>query len=231
MPPHQSSRPSPDGAGSRPLAARWEGFDHRRCPDCSRPSRRCGSDPSPRRRLFSTAVHEGRTDACQAVSRGVGSRSAVMTSWVGLAAACGNIVVLVTLVAAVVIPRRSPLARLVMATFAFAVAWLLTAVCDAMGTPAWTMIVGGTVVLMSIAMVIASLHLWTNAGVGGDRQSERRNDEGGGGAPHWPDAPSHGGGGSDPSWWPEFERQLAEYVGKSEREWRQPATPSAIGRR
>jgi hypothetical protein len=155
-----------------------------------------------------------------------------MTSWIGLVAVCGNIVVLVTLVAAVVRPRGSRLARLVMATFAFTVAWLLTAVCDATGTPAWTMFMGGAVLVMSIGVVTASLHLWTKAGDEGEIQSERRGDEDGGGAQlYWPDAPPHGGGGSDLSWWPEFEHRLAEYVGESERERRQPVAPSAISRR
>jgi hypothetical protein len=41
-------------------------------------------------------------------------------------------------------------------------------------------------------------------------------DYGGGPRRRWPDAPQHGGGGSDPSWWPEFGRQLAFYLKEGE---------------
>jgi hypothetical protein len=80
------------------------------------------------------------------------------------------------------------------------------------------MFMGGGVIVVSIFVVIATLHLWTQADDGGETQPEHRGDEGGGGPRrHRPDAPQHGGGGSDSSWWPDFERQLALYVAERER--------------
>src|SRR5947209_6011659 len=93
-------------------------------------------------------------------------------------------------------PRPSQPARLVIATFAFACAWLITAALDAMRAPDWTMFMGGAVI-----------------GRGGPRR-------------HWPHAPRPGGGGSDPSRWPEFERRLASYVAERERENRPRVAPS-----
>ena len=156
-----------------------------------------------------------------------GGEAAVMTSSIGLLAAFGNIVVLLALVAAVARPRVSHLARLVIATLAFAFAWLMTAVCAATRTPDWTMFMGGAVLVMSIVVVIASLHLWTLVGDGAASRPARRGDEGGGGPQRqWPDAPRHGGGGSEPSWWPEFERRLAAYIGEREVE---PTACFAVG--
>ena len=114
--------------------------------------------------------------------------------------------------------------RLMIATFAFVCAWLVTAVLEAMRAPDWTLFMGGAVILVSIVTLVAALHLWTQAGDAGEPEPERRSDEGGGGPRRQgPDAPQPGGGGSDPSWWPEFERRLALYVAERERENRPPA--------
>jgi hypothetical protein len=146
-----------------------------------------------------------------------------MTSPIGLSDVCANVVVLLALAAAVASPRLSQLARLVITTLAFVCAWLITAAFDAARAPDWTMYTGGAVIVASIALVIATLHLWTQAG-DGDESEQEHGDEGGGGLRRrWPDAPQDGGGGSDPSWWPEFERQLALHVANYERETRLPA--------
>jgi hypothetical protein len=117
-----------------------------------------------------------------------------------------------------------PLATLMIAAFAFVCAWLITAALDAMRAPEWTMVTGGAVIMVSILAVIAALQLWTQTGDAGETEPARRTDEGEGGPrPHRPDAPKPGGGGSDPSWWPEFERRLALYVAERERENRRPA--------
>ncbi len=142
-----------------------------------------------------------------------------MTSPIGLSDVFANVAVLLALAAAVASPRVSQVARMVIATFAFVCAWLITAAFDAARAPAWTMYTGGAVIVASIVMLIASLHLWTQAGDGRESEPEHRGDEGGGGLRrHWPDAPQDGGGGSDPSWWPEFERQFASHVAKHERD-------------
>ncbi len=115
--------------------------------------------------------------------------------------------------------HRQSLARPVIATFAFACAWLVTATSDAMGAPGWTTFLGTAVIVVSIVLIIATLHVWTQGGDDGEGGPEPRGSDGGGGpGRRWPNAPQHGGGGSDPSWWPEFERQLALYVAEHERE-------------
>lgn len=147
-----------------------------------------------------------------------------MTSPVGLSAAFVNAIVLVGLAAAVVSPRLSRLTRLMISAFAFVCAWLITAVFDAMRAPDWTVAMGGVVIVVSIVVVIATLHRWTQACDSDEIQPERRGDEGGGGPRRdWPDAPEPGGGHSDPTWWPEFERRLSLYVAERERESRPPA--------
>jgi hypothetical protein len=104
-------------------------------------------------------------------------------------------------------------------TFAFVCAWLITAVFYATRAPDWTVAMGGAVIVVSIVVVIATLHRWTQAGDGGETQPEHRGDEGGGGPRRpWPDAPEPGGGDSDTSWWLEFERQLSSYVAEREGE-------------
>jgi hypothetical protein len=145
-----------------------------------------------------------------------------MTSLIGLSAVF-NVLVLVVLAAAVARPRLSPLARLMIATFAFAWTWLVNAAFDATQPPAWTIVMGGAVIVVSVVVVLATLHLWTQAGDDGETKPEHRDDEGDGGPRrHRPDAPEPPGGGSDPSWWPEFERRLASYAAERERN-RHPA--------
>lgn len=159
----------------------------------------------------------GRTDAQHEVSGGSGGGAVAMTSSIGLPAAFSNVVGLPVLAGAVAGRRLSQLARLMIATSVFVCAWLTTAALAAMRAPEWTMFMGGAVIVASIVVVIAMLHLWTRGGAG-ETQEERRGDEGGGGPRrHWPDAPQPGGGGSDPSWWPEFERRLALYAAERER--------------
>lgn len=90
-------------------------------------------------------------------------------------------------------------------------AWVLVIVLHG---PAWMMAVTVSVfALASVAMGIA-IHLAT-------REEESRQDGGAGGAPALgPEAPN-GGGDDEPPWWPEFERQLAAYAARRDRE-RQP---------
>jgi hypothetical protein len=147
-----------------------------------------------------------------------------MTSSVGLSAIFANVVVLLVLAGVGASPRMSQLARLVIATFALGCAWLITAAFDALRAPEWAMFMGVAVIVVSIVVVITTLHLWTHAGHAGETQPDHQGDDGGGGPRrHRPDGPRLGGGGRDPSWWPEFERQLASYLAERERETRQPA--------
>ena len=114
--------------------------------------------------------------------------AAAMISSIGLLAGFADGVILLGLVAAIGSPRVSQPARAVIAAFAFACAWLLTAAFDAMRAPGWTMFAGGAVIVVSIFVITVTVHLWT-------RES-----------------------GGDPSWWPEFEHQLALYVAEREKE-------------
>jgi hypothetical protein len=73
--------------------------------------------------------------------------------------------------------------------------------------------------VVSTVAIVVSLHLWTQESDGGQSGPGHRHERGGGGPRRGrPDAPQHGGGGSDPGWWPEFERQLARYVADGDRE-------------
>ena len=143
-----------------------------------------------------------------------------MTSSISVLAAFADGVILLALVAAAASPRVSPLARPLIASFALACAWALTAVFDALRAPGWTMLMGGAVIAVSIMVITVTIHLWTLGG-GNESSLGQRGDQGGGGPRRRrPDAPRRGGGGSDPSWWPEFERQLAFYVAVRDREKR-----------
>jgi hypothetical protein len=85
----------------------------------------------------------------------------------------------------------------------------VTAVLAAM-RPGWTIFLGESVIVVSIAVIVVTLQLWTHeAEIGGCGPGHQGDYGGGGRRRRRPDAPQHGGGGSDPSWWPEFERQLA----------------------
>lgn len=156
-----------------------------------------------------------------------------MTSSIAPMAVFANATVLVLLAGAVASRRLSQVARLVIAIVAFTLAWLLAAAFEAGRAPEWTMFMGGSVIVVSIVVVIAALHLWTR-GDGGGNPRDRGRPEDGGGPRRWPEAPQ-GGGGGDPSWWPEFQRQFALYVAECERKRRRPvASPderSALRRR
>lgn len=153
-----------------------------------------------------------------------------MTSSIGLSAGFAYVVVVLVLAGAIAYRRLSQLARLMIATFVFACAWLITAALDAIRAPDWMMGVGGVVVVLSIVAVFATLHLWTQADGNGEPHPGYGGDDGGGGLRHrQPDLPQPGGGGKDPSWWPEFERRLALYVAERERENQRPtAVPTEL---
>jgi hypothetical protein len=87
-------------------------------------------------------------------------------------------------------------------------AWVLVMVVHG---PAWMMAFTVSVfALSSLAMGVA-IHLATY-------EEEDRNDGGAGGAPRLsPEAPD-GGGNDEPLWWPEFERQVADYAARRDRE-------------
>lgn len=145
-----------------------------------------------------------------------------MTASIALLAPLADALILLALAAAVASPRLSQLARPLIATFAFACAWCLTAVISLLRAPDWTLFTGGTVIVVSIVVMMVTVHLWTQEAGARESSPGRRGDDGGSGPRRRrPDAPQPGGGGADPSWWPEFERRLALYV--AERDRREPA--------
>jgi hypothetical protein len=138
-----------------------------------------------------------------------------MTSWLGLLSVFADVVTLAALAVAVVSRRVSRLARLVISTLAFACAWLVAAGFDAIGVRGWTIFLGAAVIVVSLGVVTATLHLWAQ---GGNVGPGHRGAHGGGGPrQRRPDAPQPGGGGSALSWWADFERQFADYVAETKR--------------
>lgn len=136
-----------------------------------------------------------------------------MTPPIGLLTGFAGVVILLALAAAVASPRVSPLGRAVVATLAFACAWLTTAVADALQASELTMFIGGAVIAVSAVAIVVSLHLWTQESDGGQGGPGNQHGRGGGGPrSDRPDAPQHGGDGGDFGWWPEFEHEFALYV-------------------
>jgi hypothetical protein len=82
-----------------------------------------------------------------------------MTASIDLLSVFADVVILLALAAALASPRRSQLARPLIATSAFACAWLLTAVFAAMRVSGWTTFVGGAVIAVSIVVITATLHV------------------------------------------------------------------------
>jgi hypothetical protein len=109
--------------------------------------------------------------------------------------------------------RISRVARPLVACSGLSGAWGVWVLVIVLHAPLWMMALTGSVFgLSSVAMGVA-IHLATS-------EEENRHDGGAGGAPSLgPEAPS--GGGDEPVWWPEFERQVATYAAQSDRE-RQP---------
>jgi hypothetical protein len=90
-------------------------------------------------------------------------------------------------------------------------AWVLVIVVHG---PVWMMALTVSVFAVSSVAMGVAIHLATC-------EEEDRHDGGAGAAPSLsPEAPD-GGGDDEPPWWPEFERQVAAYAARRDRE-RQP---------
>ena len=125
------------------------------------------------RELFGTASALNE----QPLACGAGGRAVRMTSSISVLAAFADGVILLALVAAAASPRVSPLARPLIASFALACAWALTAVFDALRAPGWTMLMGGAVIAVSIMVITVTIHLWTLGG-GNESSLGQRGDQG-----------------------------------------------------
>lgn len=114
-------------------------------------------------------------------------------------------------------PRLSQPAGLLIATFTFACAWVVTAALATMRAPGWAIFIGCVLIIVSIVALMVTLHRWAQGGTGGEGGPDSRDDHGGGGPRlPCPDAPRDGDAGLDASWWDEFERDLALYVAERE---------------
>jgi hypothetical protein len=140
-----------------------------------------------------------------------------MTSWIGPLSVSADAVILAALTAALARSGASQAARPVIASAAFACAWLMTAGLAAMHAPGWTVAGGAALIVVSIAAIVSTVHLWAQAGIGGQIGPGHGGADGGDGPKRRPDGPQHGGGGGAPGWWPDFERQFALYVAERER--------------
>jgi hypothetical protein len=105
----------------------------------------------------------------------------------------------------------SRVARPLVACSGLSVAWGAWVAVIVVHGPLWMMALTGSVfALSSVAMGVA-IHLATY-------EEEDHHDGGAGGAPNLsPEAPGSGGN-DEPLWWPEFERQLAAYAARRDRE-------------
>jgi hypothetical protein len=90
--------------------------------------------------------------------------------------------------------------------------WFLAMVLEALRVPAWVLAVNGGLLLVNVIVLIGSLHQATREPA----------DPGGDGGIHGsrPDIPGSGGG-DEPSWWPELERELRQYLAERERDERE----------
>jgi hypothetical protein len=85
-------------------------------------------------------------------------------------------------------------------------------VLEALGAPIWILSITGAAILLSLIAVTAAVHQATREQPGDDPADGHD----GRGRPR-PEDPGRDGGGGQPSWWPEFEREFARYASETER--------------
>jgi hypothetical protein len=99
------------------------------------------------------------------------------------------------------------IARPLAAALSLVALWFLAMVLEALRMPDWVLAVNAGLLLVSLIVLISSLHQAT--------REEFRPDGDEGLSASGPDVPGSGGG-DDPSWWPELERELAQYLAAHE---------------
>jgi hypothetical protein len=83
-------------------------------------------------------------------------------------------------------------------------------------SPSWLGYAAGGLIVLAIAC--ETIYIWWVLGRGGDGGRNPSDDDGGGGTGPGPDRISpRGSPGTDPEWWPEFERQFADHIGAQAR--------------
>lgn len=103
--------------------------------------------------------------------------------------------------------------RPLVALFSLIALWFAAMILEALQVPAWGIAMIGGVLLVNLVVLTALLYHAT-------REPSDRHGDGGLPAPRL-DLPEPGGGG-EPSWWPELERDLQQYLAEHERNDRQP---------
>jgi hypothetical protein len=94
-------------------------------------------------------------------------------------------------------------ARPLAAALSLVALWFLAMVLEALRVPVWVLALNAASLLGNLAVLISSLHQAT--------REETRPGGGGGLRASGPDVPGSGGG-DEPSWWPELERELTQYL-------------------
>lgn len=107
----------------------------------------------------------------------------------------------------------SELARPLIATVSLLCLWFIAMALEAAQAPVWALALIGGVLLVNLIVLAASVLKVTR---------EQDGEDGDGDLPlHRPDRPEPGGGG-EPSWWPELERELTQYLAEHDRLGREP---------
>lgn len=110
--------------------------------------------------------------------------------------------------------RISRVARPLVACFGLSGCWGAWVLVVVVNAPVWMIVFTASVFALSSVTLAVAIHLATY-------EEEDGHDGGEGGAPSLgPEAPD-GGGNDEPPWWPEFERQVAAYAARRDRQ-RQP---------
>lgn len=144
-----------------------------------------------------------------------------MSSPVIAAGVAADLVVVIAVVLTLTRKAFSAPKRAVLLTLALLCAWFMSMVLETLRAPVWLLLMTGAVIVLNVIALAATVHLATsyrpgdNPGGGHDGRGRPR-----------PEDPGRDGGGGEPSWWPEFERQFAGYVSEAERP-RRSAIPSA----
>src|SRR6188472_2586185 len=80
-------------------------------------------------------------------------------------------------------------------------------------------------IVLVLGLALAVL-LWPARRLGRPDEPDSESDEDSGGGNKRPERPSPSNSGGEPSWWPQFERDLADYVHRIEAVGRRPNQPT-----
>lgn len=119
---------------------------------------------------------------------------------------------MVALWVSVVVKRVPRAARLPLALMSFGTAWVLSFMLTRLHFAKWTWLGGSVAIVISIVLLIVAAQLTLPSDSGGTGE-----DGEGGSRLRPPDPPHDGGAPAEPSWWPEFEQDLARYSAERER--------------